>query len=385
MTRYDAIVVGGGPAGCSSSITLARRGLRVLLLEEKRMPREKLCGEFVTAECQPVLRRLDVAADLIDAGAVPINRIRLVASSGRSVEATISEISNSNADGAFGLSRGRFDQILFERARSAGVECLEGVAVKSTFKDATRATGVEAVSLPSGTQETFYAPFVIDASGRNSRLTLGKRERLAGRKGSRLYAMKVHMAGVEGIVDHVELYFFSRGYGGLSPVENGLSNLCFIVPENVLRRAGGDAARILRETICVNPEARDRLRTATAQGAWLTVGPLKFGKTRTDRAGVISVGDASGMIDPFTGTGIQMALRSGELAAQAVLETANSEDAGLRYRGLYVDELRRRFRTAGLLRRVVYSPTAADGAARLLGRFPGVARAVLKATRSTAG
>src|SRR5215471_10886383 len=123
---FDAIIIGGGPAGCAAAITMSQRGARVLVLEEKRMPRGKLCGEFVTPECFPTLERLGVMKHMLAAGAQRIARVSLVAENGKSVEARIAEMSDSDSGFAMSISRARFDQILFESARDAGAECLEG-------------------------------------------------------------------------------------------------------------------------------------------------------------------------------------------------------------------------------------------------------------------
>ena len=185
MSCYDAIIIGGGPAGSSAAISLAQRGARVLVLEEKRMPRGKLCGEFITPECFPSLERLGVMDRMLAAGAQKITRVNLIGSNGESVQTHISKMSN-DAPWAMSLSRARFDQILFDRAREAGAECIEGLAVKGCVYDGEHPGGIEALSLADGKQVSFKARLIIDASGRNSRLMFGRRERVAGRRGSRL-------------------------------------------------------------------------------------------------------------------------------------------------------------------------------------------------------
>src|SRR5262249_20706554 len=214
------------------------------------------------------------------------------------------------AESALSLSRARFDQILFERASELGVSCVEGTAVKQRLVEGDRTAGVEAVSLRSGSTVRYRSAFVLDGSGRNSRLVVGHRERIGGRKGHRLYAMKAHLSGVEGLEDQLDLCFFPGGYGGLSRIEDGLVNLCFILNESVLRDCASDPESILDKTMRLNRVAKDRLKSAKLEGEWLTVGPLTFGRMRSGRDGVLAMGDAGGMIDPFTGTGIQMALRT---------------------------------------------------------------------------
>lgn len=386
MNSYDAIIIGGGPAGSSAAIRLADAGARVLLLEEKRMPREKLCGEFITPECFPTLARLGVMDRLIAAGAQRITRLTLSVSTGRSVHTPIAKMSDIS-EWALSLSRGRFDQILFERAREAGADCLEGVVVRQCLFDGPAPRGVEAITLPEGKQVEYLAPLVIDASGRNSRLMVDHRERVGGLPGSRLYALKAHLAGVEAITDQVELYFFPQGYGGLSRVEAGLVNLCFIAAERNVRQAGGDGSKIVRQTIMKNRLARERLANFEVVGKWLSTGPLTFGKRRLSQNGVIAIGDASGMIDPFTGTGIQMALRTGELAAESITEAepyAPPDRILTSYRARYDNEFGSRMRVAGFLRSAAFSPATANFFARILARMPRLTRAVLKSTRSGA-
>src|SRR5258706_15172362 len=115
--QYKVIIVGGGPAGTSAAISLAQAGVRSLVLESKHMPRPKLCGEFIAPECYPTLARLGVKDQVLREGS-QIVKVSLAASSGRHISAAIGGISNDGF--ATGLSRARFDQILFDRARAAG-------------------------------------------------------------------------------------------------------------------------------------------------------------------------------------------------------------------------------------------------------------------------
>ena len=400
---FDAIIIGGGPSGSAAAISMARQGARVLVLEEKRMPRGKLCGEFITPECFPTLKRLGVMQSMLAAGAQKISRVSLVAESGKSVESCISEMSDSDSQWAMSLSRSRFDQILFEGAREAGAECLEGYAANGCKFDDGCGT-VEALSLKEGARVTFKAPVIIDASGRNSRWMLAKQERVAGRRGSRLYALKAHFTGVTGIKDQVEMYFFREGYGGFSQVEDELVNLCFIVGESALKQAGGNASRVVKNTLMRNPLAAERLCRASVVGKWYSTGPLTFGRRRLSRDNVIAIGDASGMIDPFTGTGLQIAVRTGEMAAEAIIDALGQSSSSLhpekdnnrqseyrvslyesiqsRYRDQYEREFHKRMRVAGLLRAAAFSPATSRIIAIVLERAPRLTNVMLRATRS---
>lgn len=395
--HYDVIIVGGGPAGACAAALLGRAGLRALVLEEKRMPRHKVCGEFITSECIPSLDRLDVTDRLRKAGAQSLTRLRLVASNGRIAEIKMSEMSRLGQT-ALSLSRAKLDNILLERARESGAQCLEGFAVKRCIYEDGTPVGVQAMNLADGKEAQFNGSLIIDASGRNSRLMVSKEERMGGKRGSRLYALKVHLEQVSEITDQVELYFFQHGYGGLSRIEDGLVNLCFITDEGSIKEANGDHDMIVRRTIMQNPLACERLAEARVADRWLSAGPLSFGTRRLSHLGVLALGDASGMIDPFTGTGIQIAMRTGEMAADAVIEFAGDlsdtksidpqrraflERVIASYQARYEREFGKRMKVAGILRSAAFSPAMANYLATLLGAAPWIARRVLRATRQS--
>jgi flavin-dependent dehydrogenase len=269
---------------------------------------------------------------------------------------------------------------------------------------------VEVMTLATGKTAKFHAALVIDASGRNTRVTTCRRQVV---RGSRLFGFKAHLKDVDGIAGQVELYFFAGGYGGLSSIEDGLANLCFITDETRLKKAGGNPLSLLLQTALTNSRARERLSSAKVEGNWVSGGPLMFGRKRRFEPGVIAIGDAGGMIDPFTGTGIQIALRSGELAAEATLESLGSHStecsfddrpagrseftnadhhaqrSGLAasvlrcYSSRYDMEFGKRMRIAGLLRAPAFSPRMASVFGRVLSASPRLARAVLRGSRAS--
>jgi flavin-dependent dehydrogenase len=313
--------------------------------------------------------------EVMRAGAAEITRLMLCAPGGQIVSGSVLEMSGQ---AALGLGRARLDSILLECARRAGAECIEGMVAKRCASNAPQR--VEALRLSDGKEFSFEAEFIIDASGRNSRFMLSRSER-ASRAGSRLYAFKAHMEGVEGIRDQIELYFYEGGYGGLAGVEDGLANLCFIVGEQLIKQSRGDPADIVRRTVMKNPVAFERLARAKPASRWLSTGPLRFGKRQLHRGGLMAAGDAAGMIDPFNGTGIQIALISGELAAQAILNSDRLSEAMAKYSSGYERQFGRPMVVAGLLRRFVFWPRGANLLASALIRWPGLTDALLRATR----
>ncbi|HEY8460555.1 MAG TPA: NAD(P)/FAD-dependent oxidoreductase [Blastocatellia bacterium] len=371
---YDVIVIGAGPAGSTVSALLARAGLRVSLLEKSRFPREKVCGEFITPECLNVFDRLGVRERIADAGARTVNQWTLFAPDGRGVDVPIEWIADGHGH-AIGISRARMDLILLECARRAGVEAREGFHVSPRLLRES-SHGNERIFIEGKadgqTVERLSAPLALDASGRNGVFSnlVAQRASLLG--GSRLFGCKVHLRAVEEMRGFGELFFYSDGYGGMVDVENDRTNLCFITTEARLREARGDREKLLDLTMRSNPAARRRLRNAVIDGEWVGTGPITYGRRRSI-PGLISIGDAGAFIDPFTGSGILLALLSAELAAEVILQAFSEgiRDAGAiakRYEKLHRARFAWRFRACAFLRAAVFNSTSRNALVSLLSR-----------------
>jgi menaquinone-9 beta-reductase len=372
--KYDVIVMGAGPAGSTVSTLLARAGLRVLLLEKSRFPREKLCGEFITPDCLNVFDRLGVSERMVDAGARLIHQWTLFDPDGRGVDMPTEWFADGHGH-AIGISRARMDLILLECARQAGVDTREGFHVSPRL---LRETGYGDGKIfiegraDGETVERFSAMLALDASGRNGVFSNQTARRTSRLGGSRLFGCKVHLRAVEGMRGLGELFFYKDGYGGLCDVENDRTNLCFITTEATLREARGDREKLLDLTMRSNPAARRRLLNAVIDGEWVGTGPITYGRRRPI-PGLISIGDAGAFIDPFTGSGILLALRSAELAAEVIRQAFSEEvrDAGAiakRYYQLHRARFAWRFRACAFLRAVVFNPMSRNAMVSMLSR-----------------
>src|SRR5690554_5128496 len=160
---YDVIVVGAGPAGSSISTHLARMGWSVLLLEKQLMPRDKLCGEFLSPEVADLCARLGVLGQMRSAGARDISVLRCASAGGVRADIPLPRR-------AIALSRFALDQLLVAHARAAGAHVHEGVAVRRIDGDLQAGFTVET------DDSTMHARLVVGAYGRTSPLdrTLGR-------------------------------------------------------------------------------------------------------------------------------------------------------------------------------------------------------------------
>jgi flavin-dependent dehydrogenase len=370
MIDYDVIIIGAGPAGSTVSTLLAREGLRALLLEKSRFPREKLCGEFITPECLGVFDRLGVSERMFDAGAKIIDQWTLFAPDGRGVDVPMEWIAGGH-NHAISISRARMDLILLERAREVGVDARDGFHVSPRLLREGGMIFIEGKA-DGETVERFSAPVVIDASGRNGVFSKQVAQRMSYLGGSRLFGCKVHLRAVEGMSGIGELYFYRDGYGGMADVEDDRTNLCFITTEATLREARGDREKLLDLTMRLNPAAHRRLRNVVIEGEWVGTGPITYGRRRPI-PGVISIGDAGAFIDPFTGSGILLALSSAELAAEVIRQAFSQGVRDVAVISKRYDQLHRarftwRFRACALLRAVAFNSTARNALVSALTR-----------------
>jgi flavin-dependent dehydrogenase len=204
-------------------------------------------------------------------------------------------------------------------------------------------------------------------------------------------AFKAHLEDARLAPGACEIYFYRGGYGGLSSIENGRSNLCFIAAARDVRACAADPERVMREIVCQNARAAQTLERARARSAWLAVTLESFGRHQIAPAkGLLTIGDAASFIDPFTGSGMLMALESGELAAgviadhlDAVRDGCGLEELSKQYRAAYEKRFDSRLRICSLMRRAAFVPGLAELAIRFFRTSDRLRQFVTRSTRGT--
>ena len=388
---FDVAIAGAGPAGTSAAIQLALAGARVLLVEEKKFPRAKLCGEFISPECLTHFQRLGVMEQMSAAGGADVSETVFYSRRGKSVVVP-SEWFSSGAS-ALGLSRSEMDQQLLQRAKSAGVVVLEETHASRLICKREEVRGIRVKT--GDTTRDYEALVTIDATGRTRSLARQLDPPRANQRKhtDSLVAFKAHLKNTRVAAGACEIYFYQRGYGGLSRVEGGVSNLCFIVAANDVRRCGSDPEVVMREVVMQNSRAAHTLGDATTSTPWLSVSLESFGRrTLAPAAGLLTIGDAAAFIDPFTGSGMLMALESGQVAADVIERNLGRLRRGDGFQSLlndYPAEYRRRFesrlRVSGLLRRAAFFPHLAEAAILFFGTSSRLRRKLARATRHSSG
>ena len=386
--HYDVVIAGAGPAGTSAAIYLAVAGARVLLAEEKKFPRPKLCGEFISPECLTRFEQLGVAQEMMSSGGAYLGETVFYSRGGRSVSVPSQWF--GGREGALGLSRAEMDNNLLERAKSVGVKVLEQTQASNLLIEGNQVRGVQ---LRSGAALGEYGALVtIDATGRKRALARRldqKRSRPKSNSRPSLVAFKTHLNDARLADRTCEIYFYQGGYGGLSTVEDGLSNLCFIVSARDVRRFDSEPEKVMREVVLKNSRAAHTLFYARARTEWLSVSLESFGRhTLVPRHGLLTIGDAASFIDPFTGSGMLMALESGALAAQVIIRSLEKlksgesfESVAREYQREYAEKFNVRLRTCEILRRAAFIPGLSEAAILFFAGSDRLRRRLARATR----
>lgn len=363
-------VVGAGPAGSSLAIRLANEGFSVTLIERETFPRHKLCGEFISPECLRHFDALGVLDEMLAAGGERIFETHFYDRKGNGFSVPSSLLDDSGF--ALSLSRSKMDSILLEKARAAGVEVLEGTRASEAYVDNDRLAGLRVIG-EDQREKYVEADLFVDATGRSSGLSkLVDRKRSGKPKSKPQHSVSVgfknHFSGVKVAPGTCEIFFFPGGYGGLTSIENGLVNLCFLMDTKAALKIGSSADKLLEHAVSLNTRASAALRSAKPVGEWLAVSISSFGRSEPTRVkNLFAVGDSAAFIDPFTGSGMLMALESSSLLGSAIARDPHlpqriAAEYGLEHKRVFG----RRLMICSMLRRAAFVPIVPAAAIRFL-------------------
>jgi flavin-dependent dehydrogenase len=381
IEHFDVAIVGAGPAGSSAAIRLARSGRKVLLVDKAAFPRDKLCGEFVSPECLDHFQELGISERIFSLIPPKLSQTVFHSSSGRSLSIPNEWLSVNNSP-SIGVSRLSLDNAFLTEAANAGVD----VRVNTSFVDAVVSDG-KACGLrlrgPCGNDYEIRSNIAIDATGRGAHLArrFDKSRRPVKPK---QVAFKAHIRGAAIAGGTCELFRFDGGYGGTSAVEGEIQDLCFIVDSEKVRAIGNDPFAIFKKTCLKHPRAQEVFRSIEVVSDWLSVPLAGYGSWNvTPFPGVLSIGDAAAFIDPFTGSGIALALESSKIVCRSISERRNNEEIANTYRQMHARNFKWRLRTCAAIRMMSRSQLLTEVIIGALANSELARRLVTRMTRSS--
>jgi len=329
LSDADVIVVGAGPSGSTTSYYLAQQGLKVLLLEKTKFPREKVCGDGLTP--RSVKQLLDMGIEPTEAnGWIKNKGLRIIAGKHR-LELNWPELESFPN---YGLVRTRhdFDEILAQRAKAAGADLREETRVLGPIRDEKtgRVIGVNAKTKQGNV--SFHAPFVVAADGVSARMALAlglqRREDRPMGVAVRTY-YKSPRTNDDFMESWLELWDGDKllpGYGWIFGVGDGTSNVGLGILDSSPAFQSIDYKELLKKWLEQTPLEwgyRDENMVGEIRGAAL---PMGFNRQPFYTQGLVLVGDSGGMVNPFNGEGIAYAMESGKVAAEVIAEAAKANN-----------------------------------------------------------
>ena len=356
--RYDVIVMGGGPAGSSVAGMLAREGRQVILFEKEIFPRHHI-GESLMTDTYWTFRRLGLLEKLRESPFVRKYSVQFANPAGKeSRPFYFFEAVHHESAVTWQVTRAQFDHLLINHAAEQGAVVHQGVLVKQVLFEGDRAVGVE-VQMQDGTREKFYANVVVDATGQMAMLSNKFRWRVRDPKLKKAvlysYFKGAHrepdLNGGATLVLRTE--HGSGGWFWYIPLENDITSVGIVAdPEYLLKGRGQDLAKIFQEEIDKCEPCRKRVAPGTRVDKIYSILDYSYRSKHNAGNGFIIIGDAYGFLDPIYSSGVLLALKMAELAADAIHDAFNHDDFSAARLGQYQAKLDRGIES---MRKLVYA------------------------------
>ena len=380
---YDALIIGGGPAGATTAWLLARAGWSVVLIEKAVFPRRKVCGEFISATSLPLLKALGLHDRFLDIAGPPVQEVGLYA--GKHVLSAPMPVGRKDTTGGgHALGREYLDELILEGAREAGARIMQPYTAIGLVRNngmyicMVKADGDDAL-------EEVQARVVIVAHGsweRGRLPTQVKRHKLHPYD---LLAFKAHFTDTQLPSGMMPLLAFPGGYGGMVHTDGGRMSLSCCIRRDVLQQCRAEpdtphsAAEAVRNHLIKNCQGvKWALEGADILSSWLSAGPIQPGVRPLYNDGIFVVGNAAGEAHPLIAEGISMAMQGAWLLAGLLIEgreqvlSGNTDAIGRHYIKTWRRHFVPRMRMSRIFAHLAMRPVATRMLLPLFHRVPGL-------------
>ena len=323
----DIIIIGGGLAGLIAGHQLAKKGREVLLIEKKKYPFHRVCGEYISNEVKEFLLREDLYPKEIHPS--EISQFQLSSVNGQLAEMPLDL-------GGFGISRYALDEFLYEKAKNAGVEFLLQKQVENV--EFNEKDDLFKLRLSDGS--LLSAKFVLGAFGKRSKVDKAlNREFIHTRTPYRGVKYHIH---TDFDVHTVALHNFEGGYCGINKIEGEKFNLCYLGSKEQLKKYG-NISDMEKAILYQNPF----LKSIFQNSDFIfekpeVINEVNFSPKKPVENKILMLGDAAGLITPLCGNGMAIAIHTGKLAAEAILRNKDRNAIENQYRNSWIHNFRMR-------------------------------------------
>lgn len=320
-SRYDAIVIGGGPAGSTAAAVLASKGRRVVLLEKEKFPRYHI-GESLLPYTYFPLQRMGLIDRMKGSHFPKKYSVQFVSRDGRASQPFyfFTHLKHEAA-GTWQVLRSEFDQMILDNARAKGVEVLEETMVRQMIQEKGAVTGVKAVGKAGETLE-FHAPITIDASGRDALAVTRSGWKVRDPYLNKIAVWTYYQGALRdpGIDEGATTiaYLPHKGWFWYIPLPENIVSVGAVAEKTYLYNGTRDLATIFHREVAKNAWVHEHLAPGRQTGPFRVTGEYSYRSRYCAADGLVLVGDAFAFLDPVFSSGVFLALRSGELAADAV-------------------------------------------------------------------